>query len=124
MKKLFTTCLVAAMAFAMTSCGGQKSESSEADFDILLAEMATVAEQVEAAETQEAKDSLNVLFEVLGQKLSEFEGTISEEQQADLDAMNERFWNAYNKVALPEAAEEAAPAEEAAEAPAEEAAAE
>ena len=82
MKKLFTTCLVAAMAFAMTSCGGQKSESSEADFDILLAEMATVAEQVEAAETQEAKDSLNVLFEVLGQKLSEFEGTISEEQQA------------------------------------------
>lgn len=110
MKKLFTTCLVAAFAFAMASCGGKKEAAATEDFDIILAEMATVAEQAEAAQTQEAKDSLSALFEVLGQKLAEFEGTISEEQQADLDAMNERFWNAFNKVALPEVEE--TPAEE------------
>ncbi|MBR1681954.1 MAG: hypothetical protein IJ767_00720 [Bacteroidaceae bacterium] len=118
MKKVFTFFAVAALAFTMASCGGKKEAAEAVDFDALLGEMTELAEKAEAAGTQEAKDALNAEFEALGEKLVAFEGTLTEEQQAALDELNERYWNAYNNVALPEA-EEAAEEPAAEEAPAE-----
>ena len=99
MKKLFMACFAVA-ALAMTSCN-QKAPATQVDFDAFITKLTAVAEKAEAAQTQEAKDSLNVEFEALGEELVAFEGTLTEEQQAALDALNARFWEAYNKVALP-----------------------
>lgn len=116
MKKLFMACFAVA-ALAMTSCNNQKAPAAEVDFDAFITKLTAVAEKAEAAQTQEAKDSLNVEFEALGEELAAFEGTLTEEQQAALDELNARFWEAYNKVEIPAAEEEAAE-EEAAEEPA------
>lgn len=99
MKKLFIACFAVA-AFAMVSCN-QKAPATEVDFDAFLTKLTAVAEKAEAAQDQAAKDSLNVEFEALGEELAAFEGTLTEEQQAALDELNARFWEAYNKVELP-----------------------